>query len=174
MKIITYAKIAHAKWPKCKFWFWEKWEKAVLPKKSKIFEICLRESKRSTFIHQIIFFSQCKNHMWILKVFLCFFLQPQWLITQIDPNFMSFTGTKNTKTVLVRIDALIKHNLWCSLRKVTRLPILENEIYPLFEDKVKYLNFRFSLILMERSVNFYMRCAAISIGHFVFTQKRPV
>ncbi len=38
-----------------KCWFWEKWEKSVLWNKSKIFKICLGESKGSTFTHLIIF-----------------------------------------------------------------------------------------------------------------------
>ncbi len=38
-----------------KCWFWEKWEKSVLWKKSKIFKICLGESEGSTFTHLIIF-----------------------------------------------------------------------------------------------------------------------
>ncbi len=38
-----------------KCWFWEKWEKAVLWKKIKIFKISLGEKKGLTFTHLIIF-----------------------------------------------------------------------------------------------------------------------
>ncbi len=38
----------------------------------------------------------------------------------------------------------------------------------------KYLNFRFLLILAEKSVNFYMTFTAISIADFVLAQKRAV
>ncbi len=51
---------------------------------------------------------------------------------------------------------LSDRNMSTCLRRGPISPILESEILPLFEKRIKYPIFRFSLILIEKRWNFYM------------------